>query len=176
MTRDFTNVGIAQATIAALVDNSGGATADGTIGAVTAPTALVDNGGGTADGTVAAMTAAAAITDSSTGVDPGNNIIAAITNPDLSGWNGSTDPTAAQATAIGAAFTAIKAAIAQLAAKMNTNSTAIGAVKDNFKELTTVQAQNRTAIVALTDATKELSTFSNAILTDLKSGGEIASS
>ena len=47
---------VQQAAITALTDNSGGAAADDTIGAVTAPTALTDNGGGTADGTVQAMT------------------------------------------------------------------------------------------------------------------------
>lgn len=73
----------------------------------------------------AAVVGANAITDSSTGVDPGNDIIAAVTNPDLSAWNAGTDPTAAQATAIGAAFTAVKAAIAQLAAKLNTDSAAL---------------------------------------------------
>jgi hypothetical protein len=111
-------------TAAALTDNSGGATADGTIGAVTAP---------------------AAITDSSGGVDPGNNTIAVVTNPDLSAWNGSTDPSAAQATAIGGAFTSAKAAIAQLAAKQNVD---------------------RTAIIALTDAVKELSTVVNELVAD----------
>lgn len=115
--------------VAALTDNSGGAAADGTIGAVTAPSAITDNSGG---------------------VDPANNTIAVVTNPDLSAWNAGTDPTAAQATAIGAAFTAAKAAIAQLAAKQNVD---------------------RTAIIALTDAVKELATEINAILTSLKNAG-----
>lgn len=44
-----------QTAIPSLTDNSGGATADGTIGAVTAPTALTDSSGGTADGTVSAV-------------------------------------------------------------------------------------------------------------------------
>lgn len=48
-----------QTAIVALVDSSGGAAADGTIGLVTAPTTLVDNGAGTADGTIEAMAAAA---------------------------------------------------------------------------------------------------------------------
>ena len=86
------------------------------------------------------ITAAAVITDSSGGTNPGNNIIAAVTNPTLSDWDGTTVfPSAAQATAIVAAFTAIKAAIAQLAAKMNTDRTAIigletavNALKDSF--------------------------------------------
>lgn len=71
------------------------------------------------------VTAAHAITDNSGGTDPGTHTIAVITNPDLSAWNGSTNPSAAQATAIGAAFTAIKAAIAQIAAKVNLDSTAV---------------------------------------------------
>lgn len=45
-----------QPAVADLTDNGGGAAADGTIGVVTAPTALTDNGAGTADGTVEAMT------------------------------------------------------------------------------------------------------------------------
>lgn len=61
-----------------------------------------------------------AITDNSGGTDPGDDTIAAMTSPDLSAWNGSVDPTAAQATAIGLFCTRAKAAIAQLAAKLNT--------------------------------------------------------
>lgn len=86
------------------------------------------------------ITAPAAITDNSGGVDPANDIIAVITNPTLSDWDGATVyPSAAQATAILAAFTAIKAAIAQLAAKLNVDRTAIlgletavNALKDSF--------------------------------------------
>lgn len=44
-----------QAAEADLTDNSGGATADGTIGAVTAPTALTNSTGGVADGTLSAV-------------------------------------------------------------------------------------------------------------------------
>lgn len=44
-----------QSAVADLTDNSGGATADGTIGVVTAPTALTDSTGGTADGTLSAV-------------------------------------------------------------------------------------------------------------------------
>lgn len=44
-----------QTAILDLTDNSGGATADGTIGAVTAPSALTDSSGGTADGTISAV-------------------------------------------------------------------------------------------------------------------------
>ena len=68
---------------------------------------------------VATQAAITALTDSSTGVS-GGNTVPAVTNPDLSGWNGSTDPTAAQATAINAAITALKNDVATLAAKLNT--------------------------------------------------------
>ena len=72
-----------------------------------------------------AITPAHAITDNSGGVDPGNNTIAVVTLPTFT-WDGATVfPTAAQGTAINAALTALKAAVAQLAAKMNTNSAAL---------------------------------------------------
>jgi predicted RecA/RadA family phage recombinase len=61
-------------TVVALTDNSGGASADGTIGLVTIPTLA---------------------------------------------WNGSTDPTAQQATDINAALTALKDAVKELATKQN---------------------------------------------------------
>lgn len=44
-----------QPAIPDLTDSSGGAAADGTIGAVTAPTALTNSTGGTADNTLAAV-------------------------------------------------------------------------------------------------------------------------
>ena len=86
------------------------------------------------------ITAAAAITDNSGGTDPANNTIAVVTAPTLSDWDGATVfPSAAQATAIIAAITALKAAVAQLAAKLNTDRTAIialeagvNALKDSF--------------------------------------------
>lgn len=80
------------------------------------------------------ITANAAITDNSGGTDPADNTIAVITNPTL-GWNGSTDPTANEATAINAAITATKAAIAQLAAKMNVIRTALLALETDMNEL-----------------------------------------
>lgn len=140
--------------VTVLTDNSGGAAADGTIGAVTAPTALTDNGGGTADATVEVMTAAAAITDNSGGTNATDTI----------------DVLAdAGGTAAGAPTTAsVGAAIKCLSIHANTNSTAIGAIKNNMKELTTRQAENRTAIVALTDAVKELSTKLNEAINALK--------
>lgn len=65
---------------AALTDNSGGAAADGTIGAVTLPTLA---------------------------------------------WNGSTDPTAAQATAINAAIQALMDAVKELSTTVNAQRTAL---------------------------------------------------
>lgn len=59
-----------------------------------------------------------ALTDSSTGTS-GGNTVGAVTNPDLSAWNGTVDPTAAQATAIGVAITALKNDVATLTAKIN---------------------------------------------------------
>jgi predicted RecA/RadA family phage recombinase len=64
-----------QGTLADLTDNSGGASADGTIGVITLPT--------------------------------------------LAGWNGSTDPTAAEATQIITACTESRDAVKELATKLN---------------------------------------------------------
>jgi hypothetical protein len=65
-----------------------------------------------------------ALTDSTGGT--ASNTLAAITNPTLSDWNGSSVyPSAAQATAIGAAFTSIKNSIASLAAKLALVQTAL---------------------------------------------------
>jgi predicted RecA/RadA family phage recombinase len=50
----------------------------------------------------------AALTDGTTGTpDDPAEALEAVANPDLSAWNGSTDPSAAQATAINAAITAL---------------------------------------------------------------------
>jgi hypothetical protein len=59
----------------------------------------------------------AAMTDSSGGATA-DGTIGLITIPTLS-WNGSTDPTAQQATDINAALTALKDAIKELATKQN---------------------------------------------------------
>lgn len=131
---------IAKNALTALTDNSGGATADGTIAIVTAPTALTDNGGGTADATVAAMTLATALTVTD-GAGTNDGTIGAIT-----------------------ADASVIAAVQEIAAKIATIITFDTAVKDNFKELTTAQAANRLAIIALTDAVKELSTKLNALI------------
>jgi predicted RecA/RadA family phage recombinase len=67
---------------------------------------------------LAAAGTVVSLTDSSTGVS-GGNTVPAVTNPDLSGWTGSADPTSTQATAINAAITALKNDVATLAAKVN---------------------------------------------------------
>lgn len=145
-----------QAAEANLVDNSGGATADGTIGVVTAPTALTDNGGGTADGTVASMAASTAITTGTlVGTSDGAfEIVGATNGGDVSG--------------------AIQNNFAETKAFMDAVVTWQGVAQNNLKELTTRQTENRTAIVALTDAVKELSTKQNAILAKLRIAGIIA--
>lgn len=65
-----------------------------------------------------------ALTDSTTGT--ASNTLAAVTNPTLSDWNGSSVyPSAAQATAINAAITSLKNSIASLAAKLALIQTAL---------------------------------------------------
>jgi predicted RecA/RadA family phage recombinase len=159
-----------------LTDNSGGASADGTIGAVTAPTALTDNGGGTADGTVASQAAPTTLTDNTGGSGTHDDTLAAVTAPTLTDWNGSSVyPSAAQGTAITGAINALKQNQSDAAQKIIEIITLEGVAQNNLKELTTTQGQNRTAIVALTDAVKELSTKQNAILAKLRIFGIIAS-
>lgn len=83
---------------------------------------IVDNSGAPTppDGTIDAVTPAATITDNSGGVDPGNNTIAVVT----------------QAANAGSADIApTTAAIAQLAAKLNTTRTAVVALTDAVAEL-----------------------------------------
>ena len=161
--------------VAALTDNGGGATADGTIGVVTAPTALTDNGGGTADGTVAAQAAPTTLTDSTGGSGTHDDTLEEVTVPTLAGWNGSTNPSAAEATEIINACTALKQNQSDVAQKVIEIVTLAGVAQDNLKELTTRQGENRTAIVALTDAVKELSTKVNAILSAMKAANLMAS-
>ena len=182
-----------------LTDNSGGA-ANGTVDVVTLPTTLTDNGGGAAanavvdamiagaaitdnsggvdpaNNTIAVVTPGVAMTDNSGGVDPANNIIAVVTNATLASWDGVSHPSAAEATEIKTAITALKAAVAQIAAKVNTDGTAITALKaavaqiaakvnvdsaavtaiaSNFKEVTASQAANRAAFVSIKKAEAE---------------------
>lgn len=142
-----------------LTDNSGGTDPeDQTLDAVTLPATITDNSGGSdpGDDTIAAITEAATITDNSGGTDPEDDTIAVVTNPDLSAWDGSTYPSAANATAVGTAFTATKAAIAQLAAKMNTNSTAIDSASDAVAQLA---AKMNVVTAALTQALEHTALF-----------------
>lgn len=122
----------------AITNSSGSAASDGTIGVVTLPTSLTDNGGGTADGTVAAMTAVTALTVTD-GAGTNDGTIGAIT-----------------------ADASVIAAVQELAAKIATISTFQAAVKDNIKELTTRQSENLTAITALRDAIGEFATAQTA--------------
>lgn len=192
-----------QAAIADITDSGGGATANGTIEAVTAPTALTDNGGGTADGTVASQAAPVTLTDNTGASGTHDDTLAdgltatapaAITN--YTAVVNMTDPvTKAEGEAVSAALatledevTALRGTVAaavtdlgvqnqndsDLAQKVIQLVTLAGTAQDNLKELTTRQAENRTAIVALTDAVKELSTKQNATLAALRSAGVIA--
>lgn len=122
----------------AITNSSGSAASNGTIEAVTAPTALTDNGGGTADATVEAMTPVTALTVSD-GVGTNDGTIGAITGD-----------------------ASVIAAVQELAAKIGASATFETAAKNNFKELTTRQAENRTAIIALTDAIGEFATAQTA--------------
>ncbi|MFH0750671.1 MAG: capsid cement protein [Chloroflexota bacterium] len=93
-----------QTALADVTDNSGGAAANGTIEAVTAPTALTDNGGGTADATVASQAAPVALTDSS-GYDATHDdtvaaVAAIVTLTDSSGLDGSHNDTIAAMAAL----------------------------------------------------------------------------
>lgn len=146
-----------QAAVADLVDNSGGAAADGTIGVVTPSTALTDNGGGTADGTVAAMTATTATTTGTLGgtANGAYETIGATNGGDVSG--------------------AIMNNFQEVKTFQDAIVTWQGVVQNNFKEVTTSLAADRTAIIALIDATKELSAKINTILARLRLAGTIQS-
>lgn len=151
------------AALTALTDNSGGATADGTIGAVTAPTALTDSTGGTPATTLAAITSPTAVTNNSGG-STADTTLAVVTLPTLASWDGAHDPSAAEATQIITACTALKDAVAKLAVLGNADAAAIILLKNDAAQFAASQAQNRTAFTALTDAVKELSTKINAII------------
>ncbi|MEQ1862224.1 MAG: hypothetical protein ABMA13_20090 [Chthoniobacteraceae bacterium] len=163
---------VIQQTIGAITDNSGGATADGTIAIVTAPTALTDNGGGTADATVASMAAAVTLTDS-TGLSGTHDdtLAATTTQADLTGGE---DPTEAEFNTLLAEVRVIAQNESDLAQKVIEIVTRQTTEQDNFKELTTAQAANRAAIVALTDAVKELSTQVNLVRTKFITNGLLA--
>lgn len=159
----------AQAAIADLTDNSGGAAADGTIGVVTAPTALTDNGGGTADGTVASQAAPATLTDSTGLSGSHDDTLAATTVPaDLTGGE---SPTEAEHNTLLAVVRVIAQNASDTGQKVIELVTLAGTAHDNLKELTTAQAADRTAIIAATDAIKELATKQNAVLASLRAAG-----
>lgn len=159
------------ANVAALTDNSGGAATDGTIGAVTAPTAIGatltdDTGGsGTHDDTLAdGETVGAALTDS-TGGTPGDTLAAIA----AAGTYADDDA-------------AIRDALASLATKVNelrtdslTHNQNISDLGQKVIELVTAQGQDRTAIVALTDAVAELAAKVNAEIAALKAASLQAS-
>lgn len=161
-----------QAAEADLTDNSGGAAADGTIGVVTAPTALTDNGGGTADGTVALQAEPVTLTDNTSFSGTHDDTLAAVTVPaDLTGGE---PPTEAEHNALLAVVRVIAQNQSDTAQKVIELVTLAGVTQDNLKEVTTALAQDRTAIVALTDAVKELSTKQNALLAKLRLAGVIS--
>lgn len=96
--------------------------------------------GGTSDGNLPNLAPTAiAIVDNTTGVadvtDPAT--LAAVTNPDLSAWNDATDPSAAQATAINAAFTSIKNTLASMAAVMNQVEADTASLRAGVREVAT---------------------------------------
>lgn len=140
--------------IADLTDNTGGAAADGTLAAITAAAAITDNSGGVdpGDDTIAAVTNQSTLTDNGAGT--ADATVEDVADIALSTSDTYTD--AAVNTAVNAAIasisnnfkeytteqakqvaanTAILAAIAQLAAKQNTTSTAIGVITDNEADL-----------------------------------------
>ena len=157
------------AVVAALTDNGGGASADGTIGAITPPTALTDNGGGTADGTVASQAAPVTLTDNTGLSGTHDDTLAATSVPaDLTGGE---SPTEAEHNSLLAVVRVIAQNVSDVGQKVVELVTLAGTSRDNLKELTTAQAANRTAIVALQDAIKELSAKQNAVIASLKAAG-----
>lgn len=131
----------AQGSVAALVDNSGGVTADGTIAVVTAPTAVTDSSGGVASATLAAQTLPTALTHA-VGTADGtvDDVTGSFSQTILN--NNFKELTTAQAA------NRAQLALLQIA-------TASGAAR---------QAENRSAIVALTNAVTELATKLNELI------------
>lgn len=173
---------------AARVDNSGGATPDGTIDVVTAPTALTDNGGGTADGTVDSQAAPVTVTDS-TGMDGTHDDTTADGRRADGTMTGSADgdfelvndtSTGDRSGEIMNNFKECQAALAiltqndsDLSQKIIELVTLQGTAQNNLKELTTSQAANRAAIVSLTNAVSELAELANSIRSALVTNGFI---
>lgn len=159
----------AQGAVADLTDNSGGAAADGTIGVVTAATALTDNGGGTADATVALQAEPVTLTDSTGFSGTHDDTLAATTVPPA--LTGGESPTEAEHNAVLTLLGVMVQNASDTAQKVIELVTLAGVAQDNLKEVTTTLAADRVAIVALTDAVKELSTKINATLAALRNAG-----
>ena len=152
--------------IIALTDSSGGAAANDTIGAVTAPTALTDNGGGTADATVASQAAPTTLTDSTGQSGTHDDTLAATTT--MADITGGESPTEAEFNTLLAEVRVICQNASDSGQKIIELVTLAGTAQNNLKELTTAQAANRLAIVALTDAITEVATKVNEILNNLE--------
>lgn len=152
--------------VTVLTDSSGGATADGTIGIVTAPTAL---GATLTDSTGDSGTHDDELADGLTATSP-----AAITN--YAAVVNMTDPVAkAEGEAVSAALatledevTALRVTVAACVTDLTVQNQNDSDLAQKVIELVTAQAANRTAIVALTDAVKELSTKVNETINALK--------
>lgn len=165
--------GTQAAVVAALTDSSGGAAADGTIGAITAPTAIAAT---LTDSTGDSGTHNDTLADGLTATAP-----AAITN--YTAVVNMTDPvTKAEGEAVSAALatlenevTALQVTVAACVTDLTVQNQNDSDLAQKVIELVATQAQNRTAIVALQDAVKELATKTNAILTSLKNAGTMAS-
>lgn len=159
-----------QAAEADLTDNSGGAAADGTIGVVTAPTAiaatLTDSSGydGTHDDTVAAMAAIAALTE-------GAGAIGGVQDGDITAL---VDPAGDAGASLIDGVREVAVKVNALAAAEAVHAQNISDVAQKIIELVTAQGEDRTAIVALTDAIKELSTKLNSLLAKLRLAGVIS--
>lgn len=137
--------------IVPLTDSSGGAAANDTIGAVTAPTAITNSSGSAAsDGTIGVVTLPTAVTVGTlTGSANGAlELIGATNSGDVSG--------------------AISNNFQELYTAQAANLVAITALRDAIGEFATAQTANRTAIIALTDAITEVATKVNEILNNLE--------
>ena len=151
--------------ITVLTDSSGGAAANGTIDAVTAPTAigatLTDSTGdsGTHDDTVAdglTATAPASITEYTPHASGGTTVTS----------NAATDldTTAAALNTLVDEVQALQVIVAACVTDLTVQNQNDSDIAQKVIELVATQAQNRTAIVALTDAVTELATKVNAII------------
>ena len=176
--------GTQAAVVAALTDSSGGAAANGTIEAVTAPTALgatlTDSTGlsGTHDDTLAATTVPT-ITATNPTAPTGYSAVVNMTNPVTKAEGEAVSAALATlVTEVGTYETAISALVVDVAAILALEAVIVQNQSDTAQkviELVTAQAANRTAIVALTHGLAELAAKVNAILSSLKTAGTMAS-